>query len=91
MPAPEFRRGVNDFSLGIELIATAESGYTDEQYDSCACLCSELEKRHGIAHFVGHQDIAGKEAVALGLRQDIKDDPGAMFDWKRFHGMRHKK
>jgi AmpD protein len=88
MPAPDSRQGVNDFSIGIELVATEDSGYTDAQYESCALLCRDIEGRHGRVHYVGHQDIAGEKAVALGLRADVRRDPGPLFDWGRFHALR---
>jgi N-acetyl-anhydromuramyl-L-alanine amidase AmpD len=85
MPAPDNRRGVNDFSIGIELIATPTSGFTKKQYASLSRLRKDLEKRYGkMLTFVGHQDIAGERAVRLGLRDDCKVDPGDAFDWKAF-------
>lgn len=89
MPPPDLRRGVNDFSIGIELVATAESGYTDAQYASCAAVCKGLETRFGALSYVGHQDVAGAAAVALGLRGEMKPDPGPLFDWGAFHRLRH--
>jgi N-acetyl-anhydromuramyl-L-alanine amidase AmpD len=83
MPLPDGRTNVNDFSIGIELVATHESGFTPHQYASCAGLIRNVEKRVGrrCIH-VGHQDIAGGEAVRRGLRKDIKLDPGPLFDWQ---------
>jgi N-acetyl-anhydromuramyl-L-alanine amidase AmpD len=83
MPPPDSRRGVNDFSIGVELVATAQSGYTDKQYDSCARLCVDIERRRGRMRYVGHEDIAGERAVSLGLRTDAKLDPGPLFDWPK--------
>jgi len=88
MPPPDSRQGVNDFSIGIELIATAASGFTDNQYRAAALLCRSIESRYGVMRYVGHEDIAGPAAVALGLRSDMKHDPGPLFDWAKFHGMR---
>jgi N-acetyl-anhydromuramyl-L-alanine amidase AmpD len=88
MPSPDLRQGVNDFSIGIELAATENSGYTAEQYESCAMLCHEIEGRYGIMKYVGHQDVAGPLAVSMGLRQEIKTDPGFLFDWDKFHDTR---
>jgi N-acetyl-anhydromuramyl-L-alanine amidase AmpD len=85
MPAPDNRRRVNDFSIGIELIATPTSGFTKKQYASLSRLRKNMEKRYGkTLTFVGHQDIAGKRAVRLGLRTDRKVDPGEAFDWDAF-------
>jgi N-acetyl-anhydromuramyl-L-alanine amidase AmpD len=85
MPEPDNRRGVNEFSIGIELIATPVSGFTKKQYASLSRLRKDIEKRYGKPMiFVGHQDIAGKRALDLGLRNDLKVDPGDAFDWNGF-------
>ncbi len=85
MPAPDNRRGVNDFSIGIELIATPSSGFTKKQYAALSRLRRNMAKRYEKPlTFVGHQDIAGKRAVRLGLRKDLKVDPGDAFDWNGF-------
>ena len=85
MPAPDNRRGVNEFSLGIELVATHDSGFTEEQYGALAVVSLEIERRWPIKTYVGHEDVAGEDAVALGLRKDVKTDPGPLFDWKKFY------
>jgi N-acetyl-anhydromuramyl-L-alanine amidase AmpD len=83
MPAPDGRANVNEFSIGIELVATHESGFTKEQYVSCAGLIANIEKRIGSKCVrVGHEDIAGNDAVLRGLRKDVKRDPGPLFDWQ---------
>jgi AmpD protein len=87
MPAPDNRRGVNRFSIGIELIGTRASGFTDAQYAALAELVRGITGRHPIRHLVGHDQIAGRRAVNLGLRKDVKPDPGPRFDWGRFRGM----
>ncbi|MCX7726687.1 MAG: N-acetylmuramoyl-L-alanine amidase [Chitinispirillaceae bacterium] len=85
MPEPDNRTGVNDFSIGIELMATESSGFTISQYNSLVKLCSSIEKRWGKKMtYVGHDQIAGERAVSLGLRNDIKSDPGPLFDWVKF-------
>jgi N-acetyl-anhydromuramyl-L-alanine amidase AmpD len=85
MPEPDNRRGVNEFSLGIELTASAGSGFAAAQYDRLAELCADIEyrreKRFG---YVGHEDIAGRRAVSEGLRTDLKTDPGPAFAWGDF-------
>jgi N-acetyl-anhydromuramyl-L-alanine amidase AmpD len=88
MPEPDNRLKVNEFSIGIELVATSTSGFTTRQYNSLAGLCREIEARHPIAHYVGHDDIAGERAVGMGLRKDIKHDPGEKFDWPLFNRLR---
>jgi N-acetyl-anhydromuramyl-L-alanine amidase AmpD len=87
MPEPDNRTGVNEFSIGIELMATDVSGFTAAQYRSLAELCAAIEQRYGRRFaFVGHEQIAGERAVALGLRGDRKVDPGRLFEWERFSG-----
>jgi N-acetyl-anhydromuramyl-L-alanine amidase AmpD len=91
MPGQDKRTAVNDFSIGIELVATPDSGFTQKQYSACARLCRDIEIRHGKKFgYVGHQEIAGKKARGLGLRKDIKRDPGSFFNWKRFRKLLHQ-
>ena len=85
MPGSDLREGVNDFSIGIELVATAASGFTESQYNSLGLLCNDIEKRWNITAYLGHEDIAGENAVKLGLRKDIKRDPGPLFNWRYFY------
>jgi N-acetyl-anhydromuramyl-L-alanine amidase AmpD len=85
MPEPDNRQAVNEFSIGIELMATAASGFTPSQYSSLSQLCRDIEQRYSRRFlYVGHDQIAGDRAVSLGLRSDKKVDPGALFDWRRF-------
>lgn len=85
MPAPDGRTAVNDFSIGIELLATQTSGFTDKQYHALCRICINIELRYGcLPTYIGHDQIAGKHAVAMGLRSDCKDDPGPLFQWERF-------
>jgi N-acetyl-anhydromuramyl-L-alanine amidase AmpD len=85
MPGPDKRKAVNNFSIGIELVATPKSGFTKKQYSVCVRLCTDIEKRHGTKFtYVGHEDIAGKAAKRLGLRKNLKRDPGQLFDWVFF-------
>ncbi|MFW6253802.1 MAG: N-acetylmuramoyl-L-alanine amidase [Chitinivibrionales bacterium] len=88
MPAPDSRRGVNDFSIGIELMGTMQLPYTDRQYHSLAALCRHIETRRGAMRYVGHETVAGQRAVSLGFRKIAKTDPGPLFDWNRFERMR---
>ena len=67
------RERVNNFSIGIELLATPQDGYTEAQYRSLARLTRQLRVRFPIAHVYGHHHIA----------PDRKVDPEG-FDWKRF-------
>jgi N-acetyl-anhydromuramyl-L-alanine amidase AmpD len=34
--------------------------------------------------YVGHEHIAGMDAVNAGLRKQAKTDPGPLFDWNGF-------
>jgi len=90
MPAPDNRHNVNSFSIGIETIATAHSGFTDAQYRSLVYLIRGIEQRYPIRHLVGHDEIAGTRAVRMGLRRDLKEDPGPLFDWGRLRGLLHE-
>lgn len=69
---PDGRKNVNDFSIGIELIATEESGYTDRQYTAVNALIADIRTRYKIKSVVGHSDIAPGR----------KTDPWK-FDWKK--------
>jgi len=97
MPDPDNRQDVNQFSIGIELISShpkddpvvadgTEPAYTPEQYASLIALIRDLRSRYRIplSSIVGHDEIAGERAVALGLRieSERKHDPGPNFDWE---------
>jgi N-acetyl-anhydromuramyl-L-alanine amidase AmpD len=66
---------LNGWSLGVELLATATSGYTDEQYAALSHLCADIMTRHNVPpdSIVGHSDVAPGR----------KRDPGLLFDWGR--------
>lgn len=72
--ADDSRENVNNFSIGIEFIATPESGFSKAQYESCAELCAGICSRHRIRAIVGHEHIAPGRKV----------DPGENFDWIHF-------
>jgi N-acetylmuramoyl-L-alanine amidase len=85
MPEPDNRIAVNDFSIGIELMATENSGFTQSQYCALSKLCFDIETRHNKKFtYVGHDQVAGKRAVDAGLRKIEKVDPGSKFDWDTF-------
>jgi N-acetyl-anhydromuramyl-L-alanine amidase AmpD len=86
MPAPDNRKNVNSFSIGIEIIATHNSGFTEAQYSVLTQLMDGIRARHPIRHVVGHDEISGQRAAGLGLRKDVKPDPGPLFDWSRVPG-----
>ena len=66
------RKNVNDFSIGIEMVGTADSGYTDAQYTVLSALIKDIKTRHTIKYVVGHSDIAPGR----------KTDPWQL-DWSR--------
>ena len=71
------RENVNDFSIGIELIGSENSSFTNEQYESLADLIHDITVRHTIKNIVGHEHIAG----------DRKTDPGKNFDWDKLRSI----
>lgn len=84
MPEPDNRVGVNDFSIGVELIGMEDNDFTDRQYEILQELADDIEERYGIPFsIVGHTDIAGTRAVEKGLRKAAKTDPGPHFYWNR--------
>ncbi len=85
MPDPDNRRSVNEFSIGIELLATDKSGFSPSQYLAISRLCRSIEQsKKTPMTYVGHDQIAGLRAINLGLRSDCKTDPGPFFDWTTF-------
>jgi AmpD protein len=68
------RENVNDFSIGIELLADLEKGFPERQYHALAELTADLCKRFRIRAIFGHEHIA----------PDRKKDPGPRFDWARY-------
>lgn len=85
MPSADARTNVNEFSIGIELVAAPDVPFTKKQYLSLSRLFKDAQRRYGREFsYVGHNEIAGEKAVALGLRTDVKTDPGDLFDWDYF-------
>jgi len=83
------RQNINNTSIGIEMVGTKDSGFTSEQYSACAKVCALMIEQYSIPidRIVGHEDIAGDEAVALGIRTESnkKIDPGKNWSWDEFH------
>ena len=67
------REVVNDFSIGVELVGSKDSGFTEEQYDALAELVTDIMSRHSVRSVVGHEHIAPSR----------KEDPGPTFKWSR--------
>lgn len=69
---PDGRTNVNEVSIGIELVNTKDSNFTDKQYASLQSLIDNIKERYGIKNILGHNQIAPGR----------KDDPWN-FDWKK--------
>lgn len=69
---PDGRQGVNDFSIGIEMMNKEDTQFTKAQYEAVNTLVAALKKKYGIKYVVGHGDIAPGR----------KTDPWN-FDWKK--------
>jgi hypothetical protein len=69
---PDGRTGVNNFSIGIEIINSKTQGPTDGQYEALKKLIKSLKSKYQIKYLLGHADIASGR----------KDDPWK-FDWGR--------
>ncbi len=68
------REGVNQFSIGVELVGYEDTAFTKSQYRSLCALTAEISSRHPIRAIVGHSDIAPGR----------KSDPGEGFRWASF-------
>ncbi|MDU9050986.1 MAG: N-acetylmuramoyl-L-alanine amidase [Candidatus Electrothrix sp. Rat3] len=67
------REGVNAFSIGIELIGSEETDFTETQYQALALLTQDILSRHPLQYIYGHCDIAPGR----------KTDPWGL-DWPRY-------
>ena len=69
----------NKFSLGVELVGSEDSGFTDFQYNALAWYTQMCMAKYGFSFDM----VAGHETIA----PDRKYDPGIStgnFDWARF-------
>lgn len=73
----DHRQGVNDFSIGIELLTSPAQDFTDAQYLELANLINAICSRHPIRNIVGHDHIAPGR----------KTDPGPTFNWHRLKNL----
>ena len=71
---PDGGTKINTRSIGIELINTKVSDYTDLQYSALVNLVADIKSRYQIKYVLGHKDIA----------PDRKTDPWN-FDWIKFN------
>jgi len=69
---PDGRTGVNNFSIGIEMMNTKADKYSTEEYNSLKYLVEYLKGKYSIKSVLGHKDIASGR----------KDDPWN-FDWSK--------
>jgi hypothetical protein len=52
------RTGINNFSIGIEILNTKDDQYTKAQYKAVSDLIAHLKGKYSIKYVVGHDDIA---------------------------------
>jgi hypothetical protein len=69
---PDSRTGVNNFSIGIEMLTTKKDKLTQEQYSALKLLISDLKGSYKITSVLGHNQIAPGR----------KDDPWN-FEWNK--------
>lgn len=69
---PDGRTDVNNFSVGVEIMNTEESKFTDEQYAALNNLLRYLRSKYKIKYVLGHNQIAPGR----------KTDPWNL-DWER--------
>ena len=74
------RTNVNDFSIGVELIAKPGQSFNAAQYAALRTLCLDLILRYPIGSIVGHDQIAPGR----------KTDPGPLFDWNQMRSLINK-
>ena len=74
---PDGRQGVNDFSIGVELISLTNTPFPPPQYKSLASLTADLLTRHPLQQILGHDQIA--------LPPGRKSDPGPHFNWQTYN------
>lgn len=69
---PDGRDGVNNFSIGIEIVETKSESPNSAQYSALKSLINHLKGEYKIKYVLGHSDIASGR----------KDDPWN-FDWSK--------
>lgn len=89
------RKHCNNFTLGVELIGTINSGFTTYQYEHLAEFCANMMLKHGFGldSIAGHDQVRWA-AMEAGLTTAKKYDPsgrfdgnGDNFDWSLLHGL----
>ncbi len=74
------RQACNDFSVGLELEGTDDTGFEEVQYGTLAAVIRALLTCYATlaaSRIVGHSDIAPGRKL----------DPGAKFDWPRLRAL----
>ena len=69
---PDGRTGVNNFSIGIEIINSKTESPTSDQYSALKNLIAQLKSQYSIKYVLGHNQIAPGR----------KDDPWNI-DWSK--------
>lgn len=72
------RHNLNAWTVGIEFIATRDSGYTAAQYRTGQTIAAQLMTRYGFPL----DNVTGHDQVAIPIGR--KRDPGPLFDWSQF-------
>lgn len=89
------QRYCNNFTLGVELVGTINSGFTDIQYEKLAAFCKTMLKQHGfgVDMIAGHDQVRWA-AMQAGHTDKKKYDPsgkpdgtGSNFDWEKLRGL----
>ena len=75
---PQQEKNVNAFSIGIELVGTADSGFTDQQLASLYSLLEILVTKYRIPP----ERVVGHSAVAPGRKIDPEGFAG-QFNWPK--------
>lgn len=78
MPGNPHETNVNHFSLGIELVGTADSGFTDRQLAACYALLERLV----VEYKVRPERVVGHKAIAPGRKID-PDGYDNQFPWRK--------
>ena len=55
---PDGRSGVNNFSLGIEILNSESDKFTNSQYEAINNLISFLKGKYEVIYILGHNEIA---------------------------------
>lgn len=89
------RKNCNLYTIGVELLGTNTSGFTEEQYIAFAGYCSSQMQLHGfgIDWIQGHDQVrhaAIQSGQSAGKKYDpsgASDGTGDNFDWAKLHSL----